>query len=214
MIESIVYLLPVLLFSVIVHECAHGYVAEWWGDPTARMLGRLTLNPIPHIDLFGSILVPGLLLLSGSSILFGWAKPVPVTPQNFRDRRMGDITVSLAGPASNILLALVLAGVLGVASLLSGPAGVAGPVLALCYYGILLNFVLAVFNLLPIPPLDGSHVVANLLPRPAAYAYQSLGRFGLLIVFLLLFIPGLLGTIFLPARVATEVLVRLALGMS
>ena len=86
--------------------------------------------------------------------------------------------------------------------------------LALCYYGILLNFVLAVFNLLPIPPLDGSHVVANLLPRPAAYAYQSLGRFGLLIVFLLLFIPGLLGTIFLPARVATEVLVRLALGMS
>ncbi|HUF88985.1 MAG TPA: site-2 protease family protein [Gemmatimonadota bacterium] len=214
MIESIVYLLPVLLFSVIVHECAHGYVAEWWGDPTARMLGRLTLNPIPHIDLFGSILVPGLLLLSGSSILFGWAKPVPVTPQNFRDRRMGDITVSLAGPASNILLALVLAGVLGVASLLSGPSGVVGPVLALCYYGILLNFVLAVFNLLPIPPLDGSHVVANLLPRPAAYAYQSLGQYGLLIVFLLLFIPGLLRTIFLPARVATEVLVRLALGMS
>jgi len=214
MIESIVYLLPVLLFSVIVHECAHGYVAEWWGDPTARMLGRLTLNPIPHIDLFGSILVPGLLLLSGSSILFGWAKPVPVTPQNFRDRRMGDITVSLAGPASNILLALILTGVLGVASLLSGPAGVSGPVLALCYYGILLNFVLAVFNLLPIPPLDGSHVVANLLPRPAAYAYQSLGQYGLLIVFLLLFIPGLLGTIFLPARVATEVLVRLALGMA
>jgi Zn-dependent protease len=214
MIESIVYLLPVLLFSVIVHECAHGYVAEWWGDPTARMLGRLTLNPLPHIDLFGSILVPGLLLLSGSGILFGWAKPVPVTPQNFRDRRMGDITVSLAGPVSNVLLALAIAAGLAVAGLFWGAQGVPTAVLSLGYYGILLNLVLAVFNLLPIPPLDGSHVVANLLPRPAAYAYQSLGQYGLLIVFLLMFIPGLLGTIFLPARIATELLIRLAVGMS
>jgi Zn-dependent protease len=214
MIESIVYLLPVLLFSVIVHECAHGYVAEWWGDPTARMLGRLTLNPLPHIDLLGSILVPGLLLLSGSGILFGWAKPVPVTPQNFRDRRMGDITVSLAGPASNVLLALGIAAALAVAGLFWGARGVPAPVLTLGYYGILLNLVLAVFNLLPIPPLDGSHVVANLLPRPAAYAYESLGQYGLLIVFLLMFIPGLLGTIFLPARIATELLIRFAVGMS
>lgn len=214
MIESIVYVLPVLLFSVIVHECAHGYVAEWWGDPTARMLGRLTLNPLPHIDLFGSILVPGLLILSGSGVLFGWAKPVPVTPQNFRDRKMGDITVSLAGPASNVLLALGFAGVLAVAGLIAGGEGALDPVWRLCTYGILLNFVLAVFNLLPIPPLDGSHVVANLLPKPAAYAYQSMGQFGLLLVFLLLFIPGLLSTIFLPARIATELLIRAAVGMS
>lgn len=214
MIETIVYVLPVLLFSVIVHECAHGYVAEWWGDPTARMLGRLTLNPLPHIDVFGSILMPGMLLLSGSGILFGWAKPVPVTPENFRDRRMGDITVSIAGPVSNILLALGFAGVLAVAGLLAGGAGPSEAVWRLCTYGILLNFVLAVFNLLPIPPLDGSHVVANLLPRPAAYAYRSLGQYGLLIVFLLLFIPGLLGTIFLPARIATEMLVRAAVGIS
>ena len=213
MIESIVYVLPVLLFSVIIHECAHGYVAEWWGDPTARMLGRLTLNPLPHIDVFGSILVPGMLLLSGSGILFGWAKPVPVTPENFRDRRMGDITVSLAGPASNILLALGFAAVLAVAGLISGAAP-SEAVWRLCTYGILLNFVLAVFNLLPIPPLDGSHVVANLLPGPAAYAYRSLGQYGLLIVFLMLFIPGLLGTIFLPARIATEMLVRAAVGIS
>jgi Zn-dependent protease len=213
MIESIVYVLPVLLFSVIIHECAHGYVAEWWGDPTARMLGRLTLNPLPHIDVFGSILVPGMLLLSGSGILFGWAKPVPVTPENFRDRRMGDITVSLAGPASNILLALGFAAILAVAALISGGAP-SEAVWQLCTYGILLNFVLAVFNLLPIPPLDGSHVVANLLPRPAAYAYRSMGQYGLLIVFLLLFIPGLLGTIFLPARIATELLVRAAIGIS
>ena len=214
MIESLVYVLPVLLFSVIVHECAHGYVAEWWGDPTARMLGRLTLNPLPHIDLFGSILVPGMLLLSGSGVLFGWAKPVPVTPENFRDRRMGDITVSLAGPASNVLLALGLAVVLGLARLFAGADGIPEAVFALCTYGILLNLVLAVFNLLPIPPLDGSHVVANLLPRPAAYTYRSLGQYGLLIVFLLMFIPGLLGTIFLPARVATELLVRAAMGIS
>ena len=212
--ESLVYVLPVLLFSVIVHECAHGYVAEWWGDPTARMLGRLTLNPLPHIDLFGSILVPGMLLLSGSGVLFGWAKPVPVTPENFRDRKMGDITVSLAGPASNVLLALGLAAVLGLTRLLAGASGVPESVFTLCTYGILLNLVLAVFNLLPIPPLDGSHVVANLLPRPAAYTYRSLGQYGLLIVFLLLFIPGLLGTIFLPARVATALLVRAAMGMS
>lgn len=211
--ESIVYVLPVLLFSVIIHECAHGYVAEWWGDPTARMLGRLTLNPLPHIDLFGSILVPGMLLLSGSGILFGWAKPVPVTPENFRDRKMGDITVSLAGPASNILLALGFAAILAVGALVSGGAP-SETVWRLCTYGILLNFVLAVFNLLPIPPLDGSHVVANLLPRPAAYAYRSLGQYGLLIVFLLLFIPGLLGTIFLPARIATAMLVRAAIGIS
>jgi Zn-dependent protease len=212
--ESLVYVLPVLLFSVIVHECAHGYVAEWWGDPTARMLGRLTLNPLPHIDLFGSILVPGMLLLSGSGVLFGWAKPVPVTPENFRDRRMGDITVSLAGPASNVLLALGLALVLGLARLFTGADGIPEAMFALCTYGILLNLVLAVFNLLPIPPLDGSHVVASLLPRPAAYTYRSLGPYGLLIGFLLMFIPGLLGTIFLPARVATELLVRAAMGVS
>jgi Zn-dependent protease len=214
MIESLVYVLPVLLFSVIVHECAHGYVAEWWGDPTARMLGRLTLNPLPHIDLFGSILVPGMLLLSGSGVLFGWAKPVPVTPENFRDRRMGDITVSLAGPASNVLLALALAVLLTLTRLIAGPEGVPAALFTLCTYGILLNLVLAVFNLLPIPPLDGSHVVANLLPRPAAYAYRALGQYGLLIVFLLMFIPGLLGAIFLPARVATALLVRAAMGIS
>ncbi|HUP02005.1 MAG TPA: site-2 protease family protein [Gemmatimonadota bacterium] len=210
MLESFLLLAPMLLFSIIVHECAHGYVAEWWGDPTARMLGRLTLNPLPHIDPLGSILVPGLLLMSGSGVLFGWAKPVPVTPQNFRDRRWGDITVSLAGPASNVLLALGLAGVLLGARLATG--GVPNALFQVCAYGILLNLVLAVFNLLPVPPLDGSHVVANLLPRRTAYAYQSLGRFGLVIVLLLLFIPGLIDVIFLPARVATGVLLQVATG--
>ena len=139
---------------------------------------------------------------------------MPVTPENFRDRRMGDITVSLAGPASNVLLALALAIVLALTRLIGGPDGVPASVFTLCTYGILLNLVLAVFNLLPIPPLDGSHVVANLLPGPAAYAYRSMGQYGLLIVFLLMFIPGLLGAIFLPARVATALLVRAAMGIS
>jgi Zn-dependent protease len=210
MTESLLLLLPILLLSVIVHECAHGLVAEWWGDPTARMLGRLTLNPIPHIDLFGSILVPGLLLMTGSGVLFGWAKPVPVTPENFRNRRLGDITVSLAGPASNVLLALVLAVVLLVAGLTLGAEDVPAGLVALCAYGIRLNFILAVFNLIPIPPLDGSHVVANLLPGPAAYAYRSLGQVGLLLLLLMLFlVPGVLSVVFTPAWIASEALLRM-----
>ncbi|MGH7543080.1 MAG: site-2 protease family protein [Gemmatimonadota bacterium] len=201
--EELLVVLPVLLFSVVVHECAHGYAAEWWGDPTARMLGRLTLNPIPHIDLIGSILVPGLLLATGSGFLFGWAKPVPITPDNFRDRRLGDITVSLAGPASNVVLALGFAGLLLAARMIGF---VPDALVQLCAYGVFLNFILAVFNLLPIPPLDGSHVVANLLPRRAAYAYRSLGAFGLVIVIVLLMVPGLLGLVFLPAQIATRLL--------
>ena len=209
--ESLVLLLPILLFSVIVHECAHGWMAERWGDPTARMLGRLTLNPLPHIDLVGSILVPGLLLLTNAGILFGWAKPVPVTPENFRDRRLGDIAVSLAGPGSNVALALGLGAVLAAARAVTG--GEPPVVLYMvCSYGIFLNFILAVFNLLPIPPLDGSHVVASLLPPRTAYAYRSLGAYGLLIVFVLMFVPGLLDAIFLPARLATALVLDVATG--
>ena len=200
-------LLPILLFSVIVHECAHGLVAEWWGDPTARMLGRLTLSPIPHIDPFGSIIVPGLLFLMRSNFLFGWAKPVPVTIENFRNRKWGDITVSLAGPASNVLLALALAGVLAGARFIMGADGVPESLVILCVLGIRLNFILALFNLIPIPPLDGSHVVANLLPGPMAYAYRSLGQVGILILMGIMFlVPGVFSIVFAPARIATEVL--------
>ena len=106
--EQWLIVVPVLLFSVVVHECAHGIAAERVGDPTARMLGRITLNPVPHIDPVGSILVPVLLLLTNSSIFFAWAKPVPVNPRNFHQPRRDDIVVSIAGPISNILLALVL----------------------------------------------------------------------------------------------------------
>ncbi|MBW3660114.1 MAG: site-2 protease family protein [Gemmatimonadetes bacterium] len=214
MIESLLFLLPLLLLSVVVHEVAHGVAAEWWGDPTARMLGRITLSPLPHIDLFGSILVPGLLLLTGSGVLFGWAKPVPVTPQNYRDRKWGDITVSLAGPASNVALAGGLAGVLVAVGWLTG-GNIPRIVWMVGSYGIFLNFILAVFNLIPIPPLDGSHVVANLLPPRAAYAYRSMGQIGLFIVLGLLFLlPGALGWVFLPAQVATGALLGMVTALT
>jgi Zn-dependent protease len=178
------------------------------------MLGRLTLNPVPHIDPFGSIIVPGLLLLTGSGFLFGWAKPVPVTIENFRDRKLGDITVSLAGPASNILLALALTAVLAASNLIYGATDVPAALSALCRYGILLNLILAIFNLLPIPPLDGSHVVANLLPGPMAYAYRSLGQVGLLILLAAMFLaPGFLSIVFAPAWIATNILVGIAGGV-
>lgn len=186
--ENVVYILPILLFSVVVHEYAHGYVAHLWGDPTAAVLGRLTLNPIPHIDPIGSLLLPAILLLTPGGFLFGWAKPVPVNPDNFRDPKWGDVTVSLAGPASNVLLAVLFAGVWIVARLLLG----FDPALERLFQtAIVLNLVLAFFNLVPIPPLDGSHVVANFLPRRTAYAYRSLGRFGFLLLFAVLLLPGL-----------------------
>lgn len=209
MIESLVFLVPILLFSVIVHEVAHGWMAEWWGDPTARMLGRITLNPLRHIDLLGSIIVPGWLILTGSGVIFGWAKPVPVTPENFRDRRLGDIAVSLAGPASNVAIALVLAVVLVGSRLALGD--IPRTLWLFCSYGVFLNFILAIFNLIPVPPLDGSHVVASLLPRPLAYTYRSFGQAGLIVLLLVLFfVPGAFEVVFLPARVATVGLLELA----
>ena len=180
----------VLLFSIIVHEVAHGYVALLNGDPTARMLGRLTLNPVPHIDMVGSILVPGLLLLSGSSFLIGWAKPVPVNPLNFRNYRWGEFAVSAAGPLSNLILAAIFSGVLRL--------GVENPGLSqLASYGVMINILLALFNLIPIPPLDGSHIMALVLPRELARLYGYLQPVGMVIIIILMF-TGILWKILLP----------------
>jgi Zn-dependent protease len=190
-LEQALYIVPILLFSVVVHEYAHAYVANLWGDPTAAMLGRLTLNPIPHIDPFGSILVPALLLISQSGFLFGWAKPVPVNPDNYRNRKWGDILVSLAGPASNVMLACLFTVVWIVARLVLGPLGVDPVIEQILRLAVFLNLFLAFFNLLPIPPLDGSHVLYNFLPQPLAYNYMSLARYGFLIVMLFLILPPL-----------------------
>lgn len=180
----------VLLFSVIVHEVAHGYVALLNGDPTARLSGRITLNPIPHIDPIGTILLPLLLLVTGSRLLFGWARPVPVNPSYFRNIRLGEVTCSFAGPASNLLLALLFSYLLRFK--LGGPG-----LLLLAYYGCTINIFLALFNLIPIPPLDGSHLVAAFLPYRLLQYYRYLEPVGFIII-LLLFYSGIMGMILMP----------------
>jgi Zn-dependent protease len=180
----------VLLFSVIIHEVAHGYVALLNGDPTARLSGRITLNPLPHIDPIGTILLPALLLLTGSRLLFGWAKPVPVNPSYFRDHRLGEITTSFAGPASNLLLALLFSFLLRF--------GAGGPGLLLfAYYGCTINIFLALFNLIPIPPLDGSHLVSAFLPYNLLQYYRYLEPVGFILI-LVLFYTGIMGMILMP----------------
>jgi Zn-dependent protease len=195
-INSLAFLLSaaitavVLLFSVIVHEVAHGYVALMNGDPTAKMLGRITLNPGPHIDPVGTILIPLILLLSQAGILFGWAKPVPVNPLNYRHYRWGEITVSAAGPLSNLALAVCFALLLRL--------GVGGPgLMKLAYFGVSINIFLALFNLVPIPPLDGSHILAILLPRDLARVYAYLEPVGFILI-LALFYTGILSAIIMP----------------
>ncbi|MBM4275977.1 MAG: site-2 protease family protein [Deltaproteobacteria bacterium] len=180
----------VLLFSVIIHEMAHGYVALLNGDPTAKMLGRITLNPAPHIDPIGTVLLPLILLFSGSKILFGWAKPVPVNPLNYRNYRWGEITVSASGPLSNLALAAVFAFLL---RLFPGNPGVT----FLAFYGCSINIFLALFNLIPIPPLDGSHILAILLPRNLARLYAYLEPVGFVLI-LLLFYTGVMSMILMP----------------
>jgi Zn-dependent protease len=180
----------VLLFSIIVHEVAHGYVALLNGDPTAKLSGRLTLNPGPHLDPIGTVFLPLLLLLTGSRILFGWARPVPVNPLNFRHYMWGEISVSAAGPLSNLALAVVFALLLRLGG---GNLGLA----KLAYYGVSINIFLALFNLIPIPPLDGSHVVAAILPRELNRLYQYLEPVGFILI-LFLFYTGLMGMVLMP----------------
>lgn len=193
-------LIPVLLLSIVLHEVAHGWQARREGDPTAEREGRITLNPVPHIDPVGSVIVPAILWFSGAGILFGWAKPVPVRPGNYRDPVGGDIRVSLAGVAVNfgLALAFTVAGAVTVTTF--GPEGpLGGPLYFACRIGILLNLLLAFFNLIPIPPLDGSHVVYHLLPEGLRGPYRAAGRYGLLVLMALLFlVPGAFDLLLVP----------------
>lgn len=192
--QELLISLPVLIFSIVLHEVAHGWVARQQGDPTAAMLGRLTLNPIPHIDPVGSLLLPILLALTNTPFLFGWAKPVPVNPRNFRNFKRGDILVSLAGVFVNFLLAIgfiLLAAVAQWLLRLAPDLSASWLVLwQMAVFGIQINFVLMLFNLVPIPPLDGSHVFAYLLPTRLAVRYRQIGMSGTIIIFLLLFLTG------------------------
>ena len=179
---------PMLLLSMVAHEYAHGYAALRQGDDTAKSLGRLTWNPLKHIDPWLTIIMP-IVSFFLAGIAFGGAKPVPVDPRNYRHYVRGDIIVSLAGVATNLVLAVVLLPVVIGLGLLARTAPVLADSVSLLQimllYGITINLVLASFNLVPIPPLDGSHVVKHLLPPRWAIAYQRIARFGLLVVFLL-----------------------------
>lgn len=187
-VQLFILIAPVLLFSMVAHEYAHGYAALRQGDPTAFQLGRLTWNPLKHIDPFLTVLLP-LMTWFGGGFLFGGAKPVPVVPRNYRNFRRGDIIVSLAGIASNVVIT-VLAGVLFA---LLGLLGRAVPAITescailqvMMAFAIFFNIILAWFNLLPIPPLDGSHVMKHLLPPKLGLQYQALGKYGLIILLLL-----------------------------
>ena len=177
----------VLLFSVILHEVMHGYVALKFGDTTAQKMGRLTLNPIPHIDLFGTILLPALLIISGSPILLGWAKPVPINPLDFSNIRKGELFVSAAGILANFGLAALAALIFHLLNAL--PQQFPIWLGAILQFMVKVNLVLAVFNLLPIPPLDGSKVLLSQLPYNLARSYQRIEPYGILILFALMMIP-------------------------
>ena len=175
------FLIAILIFSVVMHEVSHGAAANYLGDPTAKYSGRLTLNPIRHLDPIGSILVPLFLILMKSPILFGWAKPVPINPYNLRDQRYGSAKVALAGPGSNLGVALVFGLAL---RFFPEIAEISGLYLILSYI-VYINILLAIFNLLPLPPLDGSHILFTFLPPGFENLKIFLSQFG---IFILLFV--------------------------
>lgn len=184
----------ILIFSVVIHEMAHGYAANWLGDPTARLAGRLTANPIPHLDPMMSVILPGLLLATGSPILFGAAKPVPYNPYNFNKyQKWGEAIVAVAGPASNIAIAIIFALLIRSAELLQ----LSETFIILAFQVVVLNIFLALFNLVPIPPLDGSKILPKFLPFGLALKYERFRRvfeqnmalgFGLVILVFVLFL--------------------------
>lgn len=192
-----VCILP-LLFAITLHEVAHGYVASICGDQTARMQGRLSLNPIRHIDPFGTVILPCLMLLF-TPFVFGWAKPVPVDPRNFRRLRVDSALVAFAGPFSNILMAVFwgLVQKLAMSFSLTGAGYWTVPLAYMGQVGVSINVVLAVLNLLPIPPLDGSRIVSSLLPPRLAARYNEIEQYGIWIL-LALILTGLLQTILIP----------------
>lgn len=190
---SAFFILVILIFSAIFHEVAHGFVAEKLGDPTARLAGRLTLNPQKHIDPFMSIFLPLLLIISGSPVVFGAAKPVPVDPFNLKEGRKDMALVSLSGPLTNILIAIVASFLIKAIIFSSGGLLQSGSVTPFIYWFLTkiveLNLLLAIFNLIPIPPLDGSKVFSLILPEKEAAVYLSISGIGIFIIFFLLLFP-------------------------
>lgn len=204
-ISSIIITLIILLFSVVLHELSHGVAADKLGDQTARFSGRLTLNPLPHLDIFGSILLPLFLFLVNSPVIFGAAKPVPVNFSNLRDPKRDMAIVSLAGPAANFVIALVFALPIRLGLIGAGDFG-----FSILLQAVVMNLVLGIFNLIPIPPLDGSKILASLVSDEMMHKILSLERYGFLLIILFLY-TGLVGAILVPVLVFVS---RLFLGFS
>ncbi len=196
-INEFVLMIVPLLFAVTIHEVAHGYVAYRMGDSTAKLAGRLSLNPIKHLDPVGSFLLPVILYFSGSPFLFGYAKPVPVNFANLYDYRRGTIFVGAAGVVANLICA-VISGLLFQALIYFGSSWHASvlqflviPFLSMLNYSVIINLVLAVFNMIPVPPLDGSRILAMFLPESLSIPFQSIERYGMIIIILLLMTKSL-----------------------
>lgn len=188
--------LVIFFFAIVIHECAHAWMASRCGDDTARNAGRITLNPLPHIDPIGTIIFPLLLILSRSSFVIGWAKPVPINPLNFNNQRTDLVRVGASGPLSNIGLAIGSSFMVWIFSYL--PVGeIKNSIIIILLFSVLINLLLAVFNLLPIPPLDGSQILSGLLPTHMAMKYEAIRSFGFIIIFFLL-LTGLLWAIIIP----------------
>lgn len=207
-----VWAIPVL-FAITLHEVAHGWVANRLGDPTAKMMGRLTLNPIKHIDPVGTILVPGVLLVIGS-VIFGWARPVPVTWQNLKHQRRDMALVSAAGPFANLLMAIFWAMVIRIGLLIGdGSDGIALFLIYTGMAGVFINTMLGLLNLLPLPPLDGGRVMTALLPGPLSWKFSRLEPYGMFILLGLLF-TGILGKILWPVLMVILVLMASLAGLT
>jgi len=188
---AIALVAPGAIAAITLHEAAHGYVANHFGDNTAKLRGRLSLNPLKHVDLFGTILLPAMLVLLNTGIIFGYAKPVPVNPNAFFHPKRDMIWVAAAGPAMNLILAAVSFLLIFPARLIGYP--VDRWIVAILLDSVFINLLLAVFNLVPLPPLDGGRIAIGLLPKSLAIPFAKIGRYGLLIIILCLVIPSLLG---------------------
>lgn len=192
------------VMAVVFHEYAHGFIANRWGDATAKEQGRLTLNPMPHMDPIGTLVFPILMMLSGTHFLFGWAKPVPIDPRRFRKARAGLFWVSFAGPGMNFILAILSAVLFCIIQLwVPETFYLFEPLLTMCYVSITLNYALGIFNLIPLPPLDGSKIIEAFLPKDLARKYESLARYGM-VVMLILVLSGALSVLGYPIRFATQ----------
>ena len=221
MIGELAVAVVATVIAITLHEAAHGYAALSLGDPTAKLLGRISLNPLRHVDPVGTLLVPGILLVTQLlttgrvDVMFGWAKPVPVNLANLRNPRAGMMWVAIAGPAMNFVLAMIAALLIHPAGLMEAHLSAESMALVYRFLGlsILANLVLGLFNLFPIPPLDGGRIAVGLLPYRLAMAYSRLERFGLLIVLGLLFLAPALIPTFQPMELFIREIVRPAFNL-